>query len=140
MKDIQRAIHNMVWEGERIKVLDPCHVVNTQSVEVTCLENIYFQKNSTLNATDSFPSLKISVKTPSSFSDSSKDLLAQVVAMKKEIKEELRSKTCCLKSSDNIDIIKFYKSEISLLKDQNSFLKSELQRKQLIVQKLLNLL
>lgn len=127
--------------------MDPCHVVNTQPVEVTCLENIYFQKNSTLNASDSFPSLKISVKTPSSFSDSSKDLLAQVVAMKKEIKE-LRSKTCCLKfhpeaeekSSDNIDIIKFYKSEISLLKDQNSFLKSELQRKQLIVQKLLNLL
>lgn len=124
--------------------MDPCHVVNTQPVEVTCLENIYFQKNSTLNATDSFPSLKISVKTPSSFSDSSKDLLAQVVAMKKEIKE-LRGKTCCLKfhpeaeekSSDNI--IKFYKSEISLLKDQNSFLKSELQRKQLIVQKLLNL-
>ena len=33
----------------------------------------------------------------------------------------------------------FYKSEISLLKDQNSFLKSELQQKQIIVEKLLDL-
>ena len=36
-------------------------------------------------------------------------------------------------------MIKFYKSEISLLKDQNSFLKSELQQKQIIVEKLLDL-
>ena len=33
-------------------------------------------------------------------------------------------------------MIKFYKSEISLLKDQNSFLKSELQQKQITVEKL----
>ena len=38
-----------------------------------------------------------------------------------------------------ISIIKFYKSEISLLKDQNSFLKSELQQKQIIVEKFLDL-
>ena len=36
-------------------------------------------------------------------------------------------------------MINFYKSEISLLKDQNSFLKSELQQKQIIVEKLLDL-
>ena len=36
-------------------------------------------------------------------------------------------------------MIKFYKSEIYLLKDQNSFLKSELQQKQIIVEKLLDL-
>ena len=42
------------------------------------------------------------------------------------------------KNSDSIAMIKFYKSEISLLKDQNSFLKSELQQKQIIVEKLLD--
>ena len=36
-------------------------------------------------------------------------------------------------------MIKFYKSLIFLLKDQNSFLKSELQQKQIIVEKLLDL-
>ena len=36
-------------------------------------------------------------------------------------------------------MVNFYKSEISLLKDQNSFLKSELQQKQIIVEKLLDL-
>ena len=36
-------------------------------------------------------------------------------------------------------MIKLYKSEIYLLKDQNSFLKSELQQKQIIVEKLLDL-
>ena len=36
-------------------------------------------------------------------------------------------------------MIKFYKSEISLLKDQNSFLKSKLQQKQIIFEKLLDL-
>ena len=43
------------------------------------------------------------------------------------------------KNSDNISMIKFYKSEISLLKDQNSFLKSELLQKQIIVEKFLDL-
>ena len=36
-------------------------------------------------------------------------------------------------------MIKFYKSVIFLLKDQSSFLKSELQQKQIIVEKLLDL-
>ena len=40
------------------------------------------------------------------------------------------------KNLDSISMIKFHKSEISLLKDQNSFLKSELQQKQIIVGKL----
>ena len=43
------------------------------------------------------------------------------------------------KNSDSISMIKFYKSEISLSKDQNSFLKSELQQKQIVVEKLLDL-
>ena len=38
-----------------------------------------------------------------------------------------------------ISMIKFHKSEISLLKDQNSLLKSELQQKQIIVEKLVDL-
>ena len=36
-------------------------------------------------------------------------------------------------------MVNFYKSEISLLKDRSSFLKSELQQKQIIVEKLLHL-
>ena len=36
-------------------------------------------------------------------------------------------------------MVNFYKSEISLLKDQNSFLKSELRQKQIIVEKFLDL-
>ena len=36
-------------------------------------------------------------------------------------------------------MINFYKSVIFLLKDQSSFLKSELQQKQIIVEKLLDL-
>ena len=60
---------------------------------------------------------------------------------------ELKNEICCLKNqledgeknSDNISIVNFYKSEISLSKDQNSFLKLELQQKQLIVEKLLDL-
>ena len=43
------------------------------------------------------------------------------------------------KNSDSVSVVNFYKSEISLLKDQNSFLKSELQQKQIIVEKLLDL-
>ena len=66
--------------------------------------------------------------------DSSQDLLAQIVAMKAyfmnetyELKNEMFFKKSedGEKNSDSISIIKFYKSEISLLKDQNSFLKSE---------------
>ena len=36
-------------------------------------------------------------------------------------------------------MVNFYKSKISSLKDQNSLLKSELQQKQIIVEKLLDL-
>ena len=39
------------------------------------------------------------------------------------------------KNSNSISMVNFYKSEISLLKDQNSFLKSKLQQKQIIVEK-----
>ena len=60
---------------------------------------------------------------------------------------ELKSEICFLKNqledgeenSDSISMIKLYKSEIFLLKDQNSFLISELQQKQIIVEKLLDL-
>ena len=60
---------------------------------------------------------------------------------------ELKNEICFLKNrledgeknSDSISMIKVYKSEISLLKDQNYFLKSELQQKQIIVEKLLDL-
>ena len=60
---------------------------------------------------------------------------------------ELKSEICCLKNiledgekrSDGTSMVNFYKSEISLLKDQNSFSKPELQQKQIIVEKLLDL-
>ena len=60
---------------------------------------------------------------------------------------ELKNEICFLKNqlengeknSDSVSMITFYKSEIFLLKDQNSFLKSELQQKQVIVEKLLDL-
>ena len=42
-------------------------------------------------------------------------------------------------NSDSISVVNFYKSEISLLKDQNFFWKSELQQKQIIVEKLFDL-
>ena len=114
-------------------------VVDTQSLEDTCCEDIDFQKNPNLNVTDSLPSLNISVETPKidstkykSFSrDSSQVSLEQVVAMKACFMNkihELKNEICCLKNqledgeknSDNISIVNFYKSEISLLKDQNS--------------------
>ena len=146
----------MVSDGKLIiaphKGLDSYYVVDTQSVEVTCCEDINFQKSPTPNDTDSFPSLNISVETPkidsteckSSSRDSFQDLLAKVVAMKayfmKEI-YELKKEICCLKNnledgekrSDSTSMVNFYKSEISLLKDQNSFLKSELLQKQILV-------
>ena len=60
---------------------------------------------------------------------------------------ELKNEICFLKNPledgeenlDRISVIKFYKSEISLLKDLNCFLKSELQQKQIIVEKVLDL-
>ena len=162
LEDIQQALQHMVSDGKLInaphKGLDSYYVVDTQSVEVTCCEDINFQKNPTPNNTDSFPSLNISVETPkidsteckSSLRDSSQDLLAQVVAMKAYFMNEtyeLKNEICCLKNkledrekrSDSTSMANFYKSEISLLKDQNSFLKSELQQRQVIVEKLLDL-
>ena len=152
----------MVSDGKLIiaphKGLDSYYVVDTQSVEVTCCEDINFQKNPTPNDTDSFPSLNISVETPkidsteckSSSRDSFQDLLAKVVAMKAYFMNEiyeLKKEICCLKNnledgekrSDSTSMVNFYKSEISLLKDQNSFLKSELLQKQILVSKLLDL-
>ena len=60
---------------------------------------------------------------------------------------KLKNEISCLKNrledgaknSDSISTVNFYKSEIALLKDQNSFLKSKLQQKQIIVEKLLDL-
>ena len=60
---------------------------------------------------------------------------------------ELKNEIWCLKNqlqdgekdSDSISMVNFYKSEISLLKYQDSFLKPELQQKQIIVEKLLDL-
>ena len=60
---------------------------------------------------------------------------------------ELKNEICFLKNqledgeknSGSISMIKFYKSEIFLLKDQNSFFKSELQQRQIIVEKRLDL-
>ena len=66
------------------------YVVDTQSVEDTCCEDVNFQKNPTPIVTDSLPSLNISVETPkidstkykSSLRDSSQVSLEQAVAMK----------------------------------------------------------
>ena len=150
LMDIQQALQHMVSDGKLLnaphKGLDSYYVIDTQLVEVTCCENINFQKNPTPNDIDSFPSLIISVKTPkidsteckSSLRDSSQDLLPQVVAMKAYFMNEiyeLKNEICCLKNkledgekrSDCTSMVNFHKSEISLLKDQNSFLKSELQ-------------
>ena len=60
---------------------------------------------------------------------------------------ELKNEICCFKNqledveknSDSISMANFYKSEMLLLKDQNPFLKSELQQKQIIIEKLLDL-
>ena len=138
------------------KGLDTYYVVDSQSVGDTCCEDIDFQKNPTPIVTDSLPLLNISVETTkidnskykSSSRDSSQVALEQVVAMKacfiNKI-HELKDEICCLKNqledgeknSGGISVVNFYKSEISLLKDQNSFLKSGLQQKQVIVEKLL---
>ena len=144
LEDIQQALQHMVSDCKLInaphKGLDSYYVVDTQSVEVACCEDIIFQKNPTPN---SFPLLNISAETPkidrterkSSSRDSFRDLLAKVVAMKayfmKEI-YELKNEICYLKNkledgekrSDSTSMVNFYKSEISLLKDQNFFLKS----------------
>ena len=91
-----------------------------------------------------------STECKSSSRDFFQDLLAKVVAMKAYFMNEiyeLKNEICCLKNklengekrADSTSMVNFYKSEISLLKDQNSFLKSELQQKQIIVEKLLDL-
>ena len=58
----------MVDDGKLVntshKGLDSCYVVDTQSVEDTCCEDIDFQKNPTPIVTDSLPSLNIYVETP----------------------------------------------------------------------------
>lgn len=85
--------------------MDSCYIVDTQSVEVACCENIDFQRNPISNDTNSFPSLNISVETPkidstkhkSFLSFSSQESLAEVVVMKNEICE-LRSEMCCLEN------------------------------------------
>ena len=71
------------------KDLDSYYVVDTQSVEGTCCEDVDFQKNPTPIVADSLLSLNISVENPkidnskykSSSRDSSQILLEQVVAM-----------------------------------------------------------
>ena len=70
--------------------MDFYYVVDTQSEEYTCCEDIDFQKNPSLNDTNSLPSLNISVETPKiditkykSYSrDSSQILLDLVEAIK----------------------------------------------------------
>ena len=142
MEDIQQALQHMVSDGKLINIshkgLDSCYVVDTQSVEFTCDKDL--QKNPTPNDTDSLPSLNISVETQkidstkykSSSRDSSQDLLAQIVAMKPyfmneiyELKNEIYFLKNQLedgkKNSDSISMIKFYKSEVSLLKDKILF-------------------
>ena len=68
MNDIQQALQHMVSDGKLINIphksLDSYYVVDTESVEDTCCEDIHFQKDSTPNVTDSFPSVSISVGTP----------------------------------------------------------------------------
>ena len=104
------------------------YVVDTQSVEDSCCEDIDFHKNSTPKVTDSLPSLNISVETPkidntkynSSSRDSSQVSLEQVVAMKAYFMNkihELKNEICCLKNqledgeknSDSIYMVNFYK-------------------------------
>ena len=68
LEDIQQALQHMVSDGKLInaphKGQDSYYVADTQSLEDTCCEDIDFQKNPTPNATDSLPSLKISVEIP----------------------------------------------------------------------------
>ena len=134
--------------------MDSCYVVDTQSVEFTCDKDIDLQKNPTLNDTDSLLSLNISVETPkidstkykSSSRDSFQDLLAQIVAMKAYLMNEvyeLKSEICFLKNqlkdgeknSDSISMVKLYKFRNFFIKRS----KSELQQKQIIFEKLLDL-
>ena len=152
----------MVSDGKLInrphKGLDSYYIVDSESIEDISSEDISFEKNPTLIVTDFLPSLNISVESAkidnskynSSSRDSSQVSLEQVVAMKACFMNrihELGNKICCLKNqlkdgeknSDSISMINLCKWKISLLKGQNSFLKSELQQKQVIVEKLLDL-
>ena len=81
LEDIQQALQHMISDGKLIntphKGLDSYYVVDTQSVEDTCCEDIDFQKNATPIVTDSLPSLNISVENPkidnSKYKSSSRD-------------------------------------------------------------------
>ena len=132
LEDIQQALQHMVSDGKLIntphKGLDSYYLVDIQPVEVTCCEDIIFQKNHTPNGTDSFPSLNISVETlkidstecESSSRDSFQNLLTKVVAMKAYFMNEiyeLKNEICCLKnkledgekSSDSTFMVNVYK-------------------------------
>ena len=94
LEDIQQGLQDMGNNGKLInklhKGLDSFYVLETQSVEDICCEDIDFQNNPTRNVTDSLPSLNISVETPkidstkykSSSRDSSQVSLDHVVAIK----------------------------------------------------------
>ena len=113
LEDIQQALQHIVSDGKLInaphKGLDSYYVVDTQSVGVTCCEDIIFQKIPSPNDTDSLPSLNISVENlkidstecKRSSRDSFQDLLAKVVAMKAYFMNEiyeLKHEICCLKN------------------------------------------
>ena len=151
LEDIQQVLQHMISDDKLIntqyKGLNSYYVVSgvwrILVVKISIFRRILLQLSLI-----PFFSVIISVENPKidstkykrSSRDSSQVSLEQVVAMKayfmKKI-HELKNEICCLKNqlenegknSDGISILIFNKSEISLLKDQNSFLKSELEQK-----------
>ena len=123
--------------------MDSYYVVVTQSVEDICWEDTGFQRIVLqLSLIHSLSSLNISAETSKTDNSkyknsswySSQASLEQAVEMKAYFMNkilELKNEICYLKNQlkdgeknwDTISMVNFYKSKISLSKDQNFFLK-----------------